>query len=421
MAIEIISTLKPKNNGTFPIAEAKDIDVNGKRLDTKLAELEENAGSGGGGTGGGGDAIIDVSALPVDGANDNAFYRVMTASFYYGTIKEELSAMRCEVVDTLPTEGVGCYDPTVPSVVAYFNRADREVYGYVTPMLSAVMGVPVGWYPASPLFSALGKNYGGVISSLDGVLDGTYYVLVEESLYVKIGGEWRQADTSSGDKELPIGFKVVNVNFAEKTGTLEVDDLASHPFKYIFKGYMREGTTTIGVLGFLSFKQYDSNTKEYIYEGDQRILSTDFTTTMYVKSTGDGYSYRVVSIAGGTNRTYSLKFMELVKITVSGDYTVSGDSRLVFSIDAPSSISIPASLTKSDEYYLRTGSDGRVYKSEGSSLYMMLFTGPNDEDIRIQNLEEITVDLKSPYDEANDYGYLVDRLKGTIGIGILTT
>ena len=417
MAIEIISTLKPKNNGTFPIAEAKDIDVNGKRLDEKLDELSQ----GGGGTGGGCDAIIDVSALPVDGANDNAFYRVLTASFYYGVTKEELSAMRCEVVDALPLEGEGCYDPTVPSVVAYYNRADGAVYGYVTTMLSAVMGVPVGWYPASPLFSALGKNYGGVISSLDGVSDKTYYVLVEEDLYVKVGGEWRHADTSSGAEELPIGFKVVHVNFAEETGTLEVDDLASHPFKYIFKGYMREGTTTIGLSGFLSFKQYDSNTMEYIYEGEQQILSTKFTTTMYVKSTGDGYSYRVVSIAGGTNRTYSLKFMELVKITVSGDYTVSGDSRLVFSIDAPSSISLPESLTKSDEYYLRTGSDGRVYKAEGSSLYMMLFTGPNDEDIRIQNLEEITVDLKSPYDEVNDYGYLVDRLKGTIGIGILTT
>lgn len=38
MAIEIISTLKPKNNGNFPIAEAADISVdpNGVRLDEKL-------------------------------------------------------------------------------------------------------------------------------------------------------------------------------------------------------------------------------------------------------------------------------------------------------------------------------------------------------------------------------------------------
>ena len=41
MAIEVIATIKPKNNGTFPIVEAKDISVdeNGARLDEKLAKL----------------------------------------------------------------------------------------------------------------------------------------------------------------------------------------------------------------------------------------------------------------------------------------------------------------------------------------------------------------------------------------------
>ena len=40
MAIEIISTLKPKNNGDFPVAEAKDIDVNGIRLDDLIENLK---------------------------------------------------------------------------------------------------------------------------------------------------------------------------------------------------------------------------------------------------------------------------------------------------------------------------------------------------------------------------------------------
>lgn len=63
MAIEIISTLKPKNNGTFPIAEAADIavDENGTRLDAKLRELSENAGSGTGGSGGGGLSIKSIT------------------------------------------------------------------------------------------------------------------------------------------------------------------------------------------------------------------------------------------------------------------------------------------------------------------------------------------------------------------------
>ena len=39
-----------KNNGNFPIVEAADIsvDANGKRLTTKIAELEASSGGGGG-------------------------------------------------------------------------------------------------------------------------------------------------------------------------------------------------------------------------------------------------------------------------------------------------------------------------------------------------------------------------------------
>lgn len=42
MAIEVISTIKPKNNGDFPVAEAKDVSVdeNGTRLNEKLTEFE---------------------------------------------------------------------------------------------------------------------------------------------------------------------------------------------------------------------------------------------------------------------------------------------------------------------------------------------------------------------------------------------
>ena len=41
MAIEVISTIKPKNNGSFPIVEAKDVSVdeNGTRLSEKLSNL----------------------------------------------------------------------------------------------------------------------------------------------------------------------------------------------------------------------------------------------------------------------------------------------------------------------------------------------------------------------------------------------
>lgn len=39
MAVEIQSTMKPKNNGTFHLIEACDVDVNGTRLDVKLNSL----------------------------------------------------------------------------------------------------------------------------------------------------------------------------------------------------------------------------------------------------------------------------------------------------------------------------------------------------------------------------------------------
>lgn len=45
--VELIGGLTPKNNGSFPLASAKDIqvDATGKRLDTKLAELEQRGGT----------------------------------------------------------------------------------------------------------------------------------------------------------------------------------------------------------------------------------------------------------------------------------------------------------------------------------------------------------------------------------------
>lgn len=45
MAIELIDTLAPKNNGAFPMVKAKDVDVDGKRLPEKLKELETAAGN----------------------------------------------------------------------------------------------------------------------------------------------------------------------------------------------------------------------------------------------------------------------------------------------------------------------------------------------------------------------------------------
>ena len=49
MAVELIAKIKPKNNGNFPLVDAKDVAVDeaGTRLDEKLAELKEAAASAG--------------------------------------------------------------------------------------------------------------------------------------------------------------------------------------------------------------------------------------------------------------------------------------------------------------------------------------------------------------------------------------
>lgn len=44
MAIELIDTLAPKNNGDFPMVNARDVDVDGTRLPQKLDELAAAAG-----------------------------------------------------------------------------------------------------------------------------------------------------------------------------------------------------------------------------------------------------------------------------------------------------------------------------------------------------------------------------------------
>ena len=43
MAVELISKIKPKNNGTFSLVDAEDVQVNesGKRLDQVLNELND--------------------------------------------------------------------------------------------------------------------------------------------------------------------------------------------------------------------------------------------------------------------------------------------------------------------------------------------------------------------------------------------
>lgn len=47
MAVELIAKIKPKNGGDFPLVDASDVDVNGKRLDAELTEIKNTTGTNG--------------------------------------------------------------------------------------------------------------------------------------------------------------------------------------------------------------------------------------------------------------------------------------------------------------------------------------------------------------------------------------
>lgn len=83
MAIEVISTIKPKNNGNFPIVEAEDVSVdkNGTRLSAKLEEL-----ASGGGSGGGADNGFNVANIV-----ENTETGVLTLEFVHGNLENALS------------------------------------------------------------------------------------------------------------------------------------------------------------------------------------------------------------------------------------------------------------------------------------------------------------------------------------------
>ena len=127
--------------------------------------------------GGGGASIIDIEEFPSN-PSTTAIYRkwqVIKAEFRYGTVLNP--DMTCIVVDTLPAEGNMAYDGV--SVIAYYQRTDGGIYGYVDSVLSGMTSIPVGWYPATMLFDALGYSFGGVITSLDeATQSNTFYALV---------------------------------------------------------------------------------------------------------------------------------------------------------------------------------------------------------------------------------------------------
>lgn len=131
--------------------------------------------------GGGAELFKDVELLPQD-PSETVFYRtpdVTAAKWVFNRAIVTDGGMKCHVVDELPEVGEPCY--TGDTMCAYFRRTTYTVYGYVDANLSSMMNVPVGWYAADTLFTALGYSYKGLITSLDQVSNDDYYLLLESS------------------------------------------------------------------------------------------------------------------------------------------------------------------------------------------------------------------------------------------------
>ena len=163
----------------------KAVDEHGRPTEWKAVDFPESSGGGSGG--GTGAAIIDVTELPTENINEDAFYRVLTGTMLYNQFVQTNRVCYC--VEQLPDVGVPALSGDLSSienanVAVYYNVSDENVYAYVPNELSAVFGVPAGWYPAAALMSAVGQTFNGVITNiLDDPMDGTIRVLLEYVLY----------------------------------------------------------------------------------------------------------------------------------------------------------------------------------------------------------------------------------------------
>lgn len=122
MAVEIQSTMKPKNNGSFPLVEACDIDVNGTRLDKALNDMSTNVGG-----------IVDVDELPTQDINENVIYRVSQNVFINVYIKDEdISGTVKECLAENGITGCSVFAKFVSSLPAGLTRSEIANGGRLT-------------------------------------------------------------------------------------------------------------------------------------------------------------------------------------------------------------------------------------------------------------------------------------------------
>lgn len=148
--------------------------------DKEARQAIENLGAGSA-------AIIDVIELPDEDINENVFYRLLKGTFVYNQFVRNDATCYC--VNNLPDEGYPALSGDLSvienaTITAYYNVANDNVYGYVTPELATIFEVPSGWYLCETLMAAVGFTFSGIITDInDDPRDDTFSLLLEYIMY----------------------------------------------------------------------------------------------------------------------------------------------------------------------------------------------------------------------------------------------
>lgn len=128
-------------------------------------------------------AIIDVTLLPTENIQENAFYRLLTGKF---VANQEYASDTWTVycVGSLPETGEVVTNTAMSYLIGYYNLADGNVYGYIDSDLGVAIGVSAGWYLLSVLGEMSDIPFSGVITDIsDDPMDGALRLLLNYDFY----------------------------------------------------------------------------------------------------------------------------------------------------------------------------------------------------------------------------------------------
>jgi hypothetical protein len=112
----------------------------------------------------------------------------MTAKFVYN--QSFIDDYTCYCVNSLPDVGEPATNADMSILIGYYNMQDSGVYGYIDEMLSAGVGVPVGWYDIGTLVAVANETYSGVITDIeDDPRDSALRLLLSYDFYI-YKNEW---------------------------------------------------------------------------------------------------------------------------------------------------------------------------------------------------------------------------------------